>query len=194
MSVKLRLLVACGALAVAAIVVVGLLQSDSGSSSAPKPLTAAQVAEGVAGAPPALAAVHAQGNDLLGGGDKALKARIRSLRGHPVVVNVWGAWCDPCRAEFPVFQRVAVKHAAKVAFLGVDTVDSADAAKRFLAKVPVPYPSYQDLKGEIANGYGILATPSTIFYDARGRMTPHTGPYHTEADLEADIRRYALGA
>ena len=28
-----------------------------------------------------------------------------SCRGYPVVVNKWGSWCAPCRAEFPFFQQ-----------------------------------------------------------------------------------------
>ena len=194
MSINRRALIAVAVLVVAAIVVVGLLQSDGGSKSSLTPLTAAQVEQRVAGAPAELAAVHAQGNQLLGGGKNALDARIEALRGHPIVVNVWGSWCTPCRDEFPIFQRVAVEHAATVAFLGIDTLDAATKARRFLAKVPVPFPSYQDLKGAIAKSYGLLATPSTIFYDRGGRPFLHQGPYHSKADLEADIRKYALGA
>jgi thiol-disulfide isomerase/thioredoxin len=193
-SVNRRALIALGVLVVAAIVVVGLLQSDSGSKSSLKPLTAEQVEQGIAGAPAPLAAVHAQRNRLLGGGQKALDARIKVLRGHPIVVNVWGSWCAPCRDEFPIFQHVAVEQAAKVAFLGIDTLDSADGAKRFLTKVPVPFPSYQDLKGAIANDYGLPGTPSTIFYNAEGATFVHAGVYHSKADLEADLRKHALGA
>jgi len=192
-SINRRALIAVAAVAVVAIVAIGLLQSDSQSTSSPTPLTSEQVRERVAGAPAALAAVHAQGNELLGGGKAALDARIKGLRGHPVVVNVWGSWCDPCRAEFPIFQHVAVEHARDVAFLGVDTLDPAGKAKRFLATVPVPYPSYQDLKGTIAHSYGLQVTPGTIFYDRRGRQFLHQGPYHSKADLEADVRKYALG-
>jgi cytochrome c biogenesis protein CcmG/thiol:disulfide interchange protein DsbE len=194
--VKRRPLIVLATIAVAAVVIVGLTQTSGGRTSAPKPLTAQEVRAGVAGAPAPLAAVHAEGDRLLGGGRKALVARIAALRGYPVVVNVWGSWCAPCRAEFPVFQRVAVRQARRVAFLGVATVDQKVNAARFLATVPVPYPSFLDFQGTIAKDhYGLLATPSTVFYDARGRqVTTHQGPYATAADLEADIRRYARGA
>jgi cytochrome c biogenesis protein CcmG, thiol:disulfide interchange protein DsbE len=193
-SVKRRALIALAVLVVVAIVAVGLLQSDSGSTASPEPLTADQVTQGIAGAPAPLAAVHAQRNRLLGGGKKALDARIRALRGHPVVVNVWGSWCDPCRAEAPILQRVAVEHANDVAFFGIDTQDPAENAERFLRTVPLSYPSYQDLRGKVANGYGLTGTPSTIFYNAKGDTFLHAGVYHSEADLEADLRKYALGA
>jgi cytochrome c biogenesis protein CcmG, thiol:disulfide interchange protein DsbE len=192
-SRKRRSLIALATLAVVAIVVVGLLESGGGPNDSLKPLSAAEVKQQVAGAPAALAAIHAQGNQILGGGKQALRARIAALRGHPVVVNVWGSWCAPCRAEAPILQRVAVEHSKAVAFLGVDTQDPEGAAKRFLAEVPMPYPSYQDLRQGIAHSYGLLGTPSTIFYDSRGRQFVHQSQYHTKAELEADLRKYALG-
>ncbi len=91
----------------------------------------------------------------------------------------------------PIFQRVAVAHARRVAFLGIDTQDSPEAARRFLRTVPLPYPSYTDYDGRMAKGLGLLGTPSTIFYDRRGRQAYlHQGQYRTAADLEADIRRH----
>ena len=58
------------------------------------------------------------------------------LRGHPVVINKWASWCDPCRAEFPAFQRVATERGREVAFLGLNAKDSRRPAERFLAAVP----------------------------------------------------------
>ena len=61
----------------------------------------------------------------------------KELRGHPVVVNKWGSWCGPCRAEFPYFQRQAIEHGKKVAFLGVDGKDNDANAEEFLKEFPV---------------------------------------------------------
>ena len=75
------------------------------------------------------------------------------MKGYPVVVNQWASWCGPCRAEFPWFQNASAKYGKKVAFLGVDSQDSDDAAKTFLGEYPVPYPSYTDPDKEIAEGF-----------------------------------------
>jgi thiol-disulfide isomerase/thioredoxin len=193
-SRRRALLAAAALAAVVAAVAIGLAQTSGGGDDRLRPLTAGQLRDRIAGAAPvpkAIAALHAQANAILPGGRAALDARLRELRGTPVVLNVWGAWCVPCRAELPLFQRAAVDNAGRVAFLGVDTEDAASAAHRFLRQVPVPYPSYQDLKGTIAKGLGLIGTPSTIFYDRRGRSVVKQGVYQSLSDLEDDIERFA---
>lgn len=144
------------------------------------------------GSPPALAAVHAQGNRILDGGVTAFDARLHALRGHPVIVNLWGSWCEPCQSEFPVFQRAAVRYGRRVAFLGVDVHDKAPAAKAFLKRFPVTYPSYFDPGHRIEASLRTLeGTPQTFFFDARGReQFDHGGPYTSLASLQRDIRTY----
>lgn len=181
------------AVVVVAAVVIGVVQSSGTSAPAGGGAPSSAAAQrALAGSPPALAALHEDANQLLPG--EHLDDRLRALRGHPVVVNVWGSWCAPCREEFPVFQRVAVQTGRRIAFLGIDTQDPAEDARRFLRAHPLSYPSYQDLDGKLARSYGLLGTPSTVFYDAKGkRAFLHQGPYRSDADLRADIRRYASG-
>jgi thiol-disulfide isomerase/thioredoxin len=148
----------------------------------------------LAGAPAPLAALHAQANELLPGGVEAYEKRIGALKGYPVVVNVWASWCGPCRFEFPVLQKLSARYGKRVAFIGVDSQDSADAAKTFLREEPVPYPSYSDPDEEIADSLGAtLGLPDTAFYDRSGELAYlKQGPYAEDAELEADVRRYAL--
>jgi cytochrome c biogenesis protein CcmG, thiol:disulfide interchange protein DsbE len=184
-----------GAIALAAIVVIGLRQApESETPNQPKvsKLTAAEVSAKLDGAPPALAALHREANDLLPGARTALRKRVRALRGHPVVVNVWAAWCGPCRVELPVFQRASLDWGKRVAFLGVDLRDNRGAANKLLRQIPLTYPSYEDPDGKVYNAYKLLGTPSTIYYDASGKQTYiHTGPYQDRAQFDADIKRYA---
>jgi cytochrome c biogenesis protein CcmG, thiol:disulfide interchange protein DsbE len=160
-------------------------------SAAPKTAGAERTA--FAGAPAPLASLHRQANQLLGGGPTAFEARLRSLRGYPVVVNKWASWCPPCRAEFPFFQRESLRRAGRVAFVGVDSNDNDEAARRFLRKLPLTYPSYRDPKLGIAAVFrGVEAFPTTAFYDRSGRLSfVHLGAYATRGKLAADIARYA---
>ena len=151
-------------------------------------------AKALAGAPAPLAALYDQADELLPGGIDAYEKRIGQLRGHPVVVNVWASWCGPCREEFPVLQDLSARYGKEVAFLGVNSEDSEDAAATFLREEPVPYPSYSDPDKDILDsmgGYGGL--PDTAFYDRTGELVYlKQGPYRDHSELEADVRRYAL--
>lgn len=149
----------------------------------------------LAGAPAPLSALHRQGNELLPGGVDAYEERVAALRGYPAVVNVWASWCGPCRFEFPHFQQAAANFGKRVAFLGIDSEDSDDAASTFLAEEPVPYPSYTDPDKDIADSIGAsLGLPDTAFYDRTGELVYlKQGPYDDYAELKADIERFALG-
>lgn len=151
-------------------------------------------AKALAGAPAPLAALYKQGNELLPGGLDAYERRIEGLRGYPVVVNAWASWCGPCRFEFPTMQRMSAAYGKRVAFLGVDSQDSSDAAETFLRDEPVPYPSYSDPDEEIKNEIGGRGIPVTAFYDRDGELVfLQQIPYTDHAQLRADIERYALG-
>jgi len=150
----------------------------------------------LAGSPPALAALHRQADELIGGGIPAYERRIAALRGYPVVANVWASWCVPCRSEFPVLQKLAARYGKQVAFLGINSEDFDDAATTFLEEAPVPYPSYTDPHGELADSLGTtVGLPDTAFYDRSGNLVYlKQGQYADESELEADVRRYALNS
>ena len=92
---------------------------------------------------------------------------LADLAGNVVVVNVWGSWCGPCRAETPDLVRVADENEhRKVRFVGIDTRDSRAAARAFVARYDVPYPSVYDESGRALLRFNELipsaAVPSTV--------------------------------
>lgn len=148
----------------------------------------------LAGAPKPLARLYAHGDRLVTAGTQAFQAQLDALRGYPVVVNKWASWCEPCRREFPYMQRLSARYGKRVAFVGVDGNDSNAAARTFLGEFPLPYPSYTDPDQDISRLLGATAGfPATAFYDASGqRVFVRQGQYASQADLAADIKRYAL--
>lgn len=151
-------------------------------------------AKALAGSPGPLAALHKQANDLLAGGTDAYEERLARLRGYPVVANVWASWCGPCREEFPVLQKLSARYGKRVAFLGINSEDSNDAAATFLREAPLSYPSYTDPDKNLAESLGVsVGFPDTAFYDKAGKLVYlKQGPYREGSELEADVRRYAL--
>lgn len=91
--------------------------------------------------------------------------------GRPVIVNVWATWCGPCRREQPLLARAHRASGDRVAFLGIDYRDDDDAARAWLDRYDVGYPSLADPHGALAYRFGISAgLPTTIAVDAQGRF------------------------
>lgn len=177
-------------LLLAGFALAGCGASEGGEGSSPPP----DYKRVLAGSPAPLAALHAQENELLPGGLDAYEKRLADLRGYPVVANVWGSWCGPCRSEFPDLQEVAARYGKRVGFLGVNYQDDRELAAKFLAEYPVPYPSYVDDDEKIAESVGAGGgLPNTAFYDAGGNLCfLKIGEYTDAAALEADVRRFSL--
>ena len=191
-----RGLIAIVVVAVAAALVVGYRQareSDRAPQAVVEPLSLAEVSRPIPGAPPGLAALRSKVNVLRPGGERAFDAPLRALRGHPVVVNLWASWCDPCRFELPFLQREAVRRGARVAFLGINVNDERGAAREMAARFPMPYPSFEDPRSNLSARYRAHGLPSTAFYDARGKLViVHQGVFPSQAKLAEAIDRYAV--
>jgi thiol-disulfide isomerase/thioredoxin len=181
------------AVAIAVVVVVAGGGSDSGSSNPAEPSVAAD-ASAAKGLPRPLADNVEQASELQDGGRETLEAKLADLEGHPLVVNQWGSWCPPCRAEFPFFADSAQAHLDDVAFLGVDIQDDRDAAEDFLAEFPTPYPHVFDEDNEAVTSLewqGV--SPTTWLIDERGEIVhQRPGAYASRDELEADIDRFLL--
>ncbi|MGJ9413280.1 TlpA family protein disulfide reductase [Aeromicrobium sp. CF4.19] len=95
--------------------------------------------------------------------------------GQTIVVNVWGSWCPPCRAEAPVLNEAARTYAdSGVQFLGLLVRDDPAAARAFERKQDTPYPSIVDADGRQQLGFAdslpSQAIPTTWVIDAEGRV------------------------
>jgi thiol-disulfide isomerase/thioredoxin len=93
-----------------------------------------------------------------------------------VVLNFWGSWCTPCRAEAPALASLA-RHFGRsgVRFLGVDIRDSPANAQAFLRNFGISYPSLNDPGDVIALDFASTVPPSgiptTLVISPGGRVT-----------------------
>ncbi|MER5469532.1 TlpA disulfide reductase family protein [Streptomyces sp. NPDC002935] len=106
---------------------------------------------------------------------------VADFKGKVVVLNVWGSWCPPCRAEAPNFVKVAKETAAQgVQFVGINTRDPSTApAKAFEKEKGVTYPSLYDPTGKLMLRFkkGTLnpqTIPSTLIIDRDGKIAART--------------------
>ena len=118
---------------------------------------------------------------------------LATLRGDGVtVVNVWGAWCVPCREEQPHLERAWNALRPKgVSFLGVDIRDERTAALRHVQRYHVTYPSLFDPSARLLTRFETVpkSPPATYVVDRSGRIAAYAFGVLAEPDLTALVER-----
>jgi thiol-disulfide isomerase/thioredoxin len=94
-----------------------------------------------------------------------------TTRGHVVVLDFWGSWCGPCRAEQADLNKLDTEWAPKgVVFVGVDLADTNADGSAYERDLKVPYPSVNDADEMIASEYNVAAPPTVVIIDSRGNI------------------------
>jgi peroxiredoxin len=101
--------------------------------------------------------------------------KLSSYRGKTVVLNFWGSWCPPCRAEAPTLAVLAEQYSSKgVAFLGDDVGDTPSNALAFTRSADITYPSISDPSYLVVQQFSQAApvsdTPTTVVIDKTGHV------------------------
>jgi len=128
----------------------------------------------------------------------SLDAAAGPFAGQVVVINVWGQWCGPCRAEVTQLQQVydATRAVSSVSFLGIDVRDNnLQAAQDFVTDRHVTFPSIYDpaMRTLIAFGgrYPTTVIPSTLILDRQHRVAAVFLRELLAEDLQPVVRRLA---
>ncbi|MBP8780568.1 MAG: TlpA family protein disulfide reductase [Alicycliphilus sp.] len=103
----------------------------------------------------------------------ALDARgvaLPELRGQSVVINLWASWCPPCRREMPVLLQASRAH-PEVRFLWINQGEPPETALRYASQQGLPAADVLlDAASQLGRDLDSKALPTTLFYDAQGRL------------------------
>jgi len=113
-------------------------------------------------------------------------------KGKVTVVNFWGSWCAPCRAEMPGLVKAYDELSDDgVAFLGVNVRDpNIDLARAFVDQYKVPFPSIRDPQSKLALEFDVppSSIPTTVILGTDGRPAKTFRSAVLEADLVNAVR------
>jgi thiol-disulfide isomerase/thioredoxin len=96
------------------------------------------------------------------------KVSLAQWKGRPLVINLWGSWCSPCRAEAKELRTFLRRHPGTI--LGIDVEDSKAGAKQFQKRYKIRFPSIFDPRDVMVDRLKAIGTPSTFFLDRRHRI------------------------
>jgi thiol-disulfide isomerase/thioredoxin len=99
---------------------------------------------------------------------------------HPLLVNYWATWCDPCRDEFPDLVKIDKAYRAKgLDFIAITLDDLADiktAVPKFLRTMNATMPVYLLNVADPEPAINLVdsewsgALPATFLYDNQGKV------------------------
>ncbi|WP_047980010.1 thiol-disulfide oxidoreductase ResA [Ornithinibacillus contaminans] len=97
--------------------------------------------------------------------------RLSDFRGKGVMLNFWGTWCEPCKAEMPYMQKVYPEYQQKGVEIVAVNLDTTElVVDRFIDKYELTFPVPRDTKDQIRDLYKIGPIPSTFFINPDGEI------------------------
>ena len=113
---------------------------------------------------------------------------LQDLRGKPVVVNLWATWCPPCRREMPALMQFAETN-PQVAVVLVNQGEDAATVATYLQQEKLPsHAVWLDPRSDMGVFVGQQALPTTLFFDALGRLQEVRVGELSEATLQQKVR------
>lgn len=112
--------------------------------------------------------------------------------GRVQVMNVWASWCSPCRAEAPALQDLSQAH-PEAQFVGVLTRDTVVAARAFVERFGITYPTITDdaLLIDFTGQLSVNAIPTTLLIDKKGRVAARVSGEITYSQMDELLRGLA---
>lgn len=110
---------------------------------------------------------------------------LASLKGGPVLLNLWATWCAPCKAEMPILDAIAAEHQGKLRVVTVSQdMQGAEVVSPFFKEGKFAHlEPWLDNKSDLSFNMGISDMPTTFLYDASGKEIARvTGAFDWEGE------------
>jgi cytochrome c biogenesis protein CcmG, thiol:disulfide interchange protein DsbE len=94
---------------------------------------------------------------------------LAQFKGHPVVLNFWGTFCEPCKSETPLLEQTYQKYKDQgLIVIGIDQGEPMDPISQFGKDYALSYILLADTKLAVNNQYGVTGLPVSYFIDSQG--------------------------
>ncbi len=103
------------------------------------------------------------------GGTRALA----DYAGHPVLINFWATWCQPCREEMPSFERLYRADSARglrIVAVSIDDRGADEEIRKFITSAGVTFEVLHDARSAVMARYQVRGVPQTLLVGADGRI------------------------
>jgi peroxiredoxin len=122
------------------------------------------------------------------------KVALSDFRGHPVLVDFWATWCEPCRMSIPVYAKLFnERRGSGFTVVGIDEDDEKIDVAAFAQKNSIPYPLLRDPKRAAFNSLRVRGLPTAFLIDANGRIVRRWDTFNDGTLFEVEAALGALG-
>ncbi len=107
--------------------------------------------------------------------------QLTSVHGKVVLVDFLASWCEPCRAEVPLIEKLHREYKDLIVW-GIDSGESAEVVKKFVRENEITYPVLLSPDKRLIDEYGAHDLPTTVIIDKDGKILQHSVGYSAEVD------------
>jgi cytochrome c biogenesis protein CcmG, thiol:disulfide interchange protein DsbE len=122
-------------------------------------------------------------------GEAGARMSLADLKGHPILLDFWAQYCEPCAMEAPIIDRVARRYEKRgLVVMGVNVDDGPEVIKAYASQKGLSYPMVVDVGHEASLKYGVDKLPSLVVIDRQGQVLAYLTGLVDEAALNEIVR------
>ena len=121
---------------------------------------------------------------VIHGGERGARVRLSEQRGKAVLLDFWASWCQPCRQQAKVLERLRAKH-PELVVIGVNVSDTPENAARYLQAENPPWLVVEDHQGAANLAYEVETLPTLVAIDKTGNVVAIRRRFVPDKELAA---------